>query len=154
VRFPIEFSKVEFCMTSWLHRAVCGLLFLAITLLALGCGGGSGEDESKATGAPSAKQALDDLVNLLKHLKSENKPPPAKIQDIVPIEPLFPGAYLGLVREEIVYVWGTTIEPAGADKVLAYEKAAESASGWVLMQDGALKTMESAQFQAAPKAAK
>jgi hypothetical protein len=141
-------------MTSSPIRAICGLSLLAITLLALGCGGGSGDSESKTTGAPSAKQALDDLVNLLNHLKSENKPPPATIKDIEPIEPVFPGAYLGLVREEIVYVWGTTIDPAGADKVLAYEKAAEATSGWVLMQDGSLKTMDAAQFQAAPKAAK
>jgi len=141
-------------MTSWPRRPVGGLSLLAITLLVLGCGGASGDNESKTTGAPSAKQALDDLVNLLKHFKAENKPPPATIKDIEPIEPVFPGAYLGLVREEIVYVWGTTIDPAGADKVLAYEKAAEATSGWVLMQDGSLKTMESAAFQAAPKAAK
>jgi hypothetical protein len=140
-------------MTSCPFRAVPGLFLLVIALLPLGCGSGD-DSKSAATGAPSAKQALDDLVNLINHLKSENKPPPAKLADIEPIEPVFPGAYLGLVREEIVYVWGMPIDAAGKDKVLAYEKAVESTSGWVLMQDGSLKTMEASQFKVAPKATK
>ncbi|MCI0358031.1 MAG: hypothetical protein L0211_06085 [Planctomycetaceae bacterium] len=140
-------------MTSCPFRLVRGFVLIVTTVLALGCGSG-GDSKSAATGAPSAKQSLDYLVNLLNYLKSENKPPPAKVADIEPIEPLFQGAYLGLVRGEIDYVWGTTIDPAGADKVLAYEKAVESSSGWVLMQDASLKTMEASQFQAAPKAAK
>ena len=141
-------------MTTRTIRIARGLLLLASTLLAIGCGSGGGETESAATGAPSAKQSLDDLVNLLKFLKSDNKPPPASLADVQQIEPMFPGAYLGLVREEVVYVWGTTIDASGADKVLAYEKAVESTSGWVLMQDGTVKTMDAAQFKAAPKATK
>jgi hypothetical protein len=127
-------------------------LVVSLALYSFGCG--STESTSAPTGAPSAKDSLSDLVSLLNHLKSENKKPPARVADIEPIEPLFQGAYLGLVRGDIVYLWETTIDPAGADKVLAYEKAVESTSGWVLMQDGSLKTMDTAQFQAAPKAAK
>lgn len=74
--------------------------------------------------------------------------------DIQPVEPLFQGAYLGLVRDEIVYVWGAQINPSATDKVLAYEKAVEAGSGWVLMQDGSLKTMQASEFQTAPKATK
>ena len=128
-----------------------GVVF-ALSLFPLGCN--STESKSAPSGTPSAKESLTDLVSLLNHLKSENKKPPARVEDIEPIEPLFQGAYLGLVRGDIVYVWETAIDPAGADKVLAYEKAVESGSGWVLMQDGSLKTMESSQFQAAPKATK
>ncbi len=124
----------------------------AMVLLALGCS--STETTSAPPGTPGAKDALGDLVNLLNHLKSENKKPPASLQDIEPIEPLFQASYVGLVRGDIVYLWETPIDPAGADKVLAYEKAVESGSGWVLMQDGSLKTMDAAAFQAAPKAAK
>lgn len=128
-------------------RVLCGLM-----VFVLGCG--TGESTSTATGTPSAKEALTDLVNMLTHFKSENKPPPARMADIQPVEPLFQGAYLGLVRDEIVYIWGTQINPSASDKVLAYEKAVETGSGWVLMQDGSLKTMESGEFKAAPKAAK
>ena len=127
-------------------------LVVGVALCSLGCG--STESTSAPTGAPSAKESLSDLVSLLNHLKSENKKLPARVADIEPIEPLFQGAYLGLVRGEIVYLWESPIDPAGADKVLAYEKAVESGSGWVLMQDGSLKTMDASQFQAAPKAAK
>jgi hypothetical protein len=127
-------------------------LLVAFSLYALGCG--STESASAPTGAPSAKDSLSDLVSLLNHLKSENKTPPARVADIEPIEPLFQGAYLGLVRGDIVYLWGTTIDAAGTEKVLAYEKAVESGSGWVLMQDGTLKTMDTTQFQAATKASK
>lgn len=129
---------------AWVH------LFFAVSLVALGCT--SDDGPSAASGTPSAKQSLTDLVSLLNHLKSENKKPPARLADIQPIEPLFQGAYLGLARDEIVYVWGAPIDPAGSNKVLAYEKAAESTSGWVLMQDGSITAMEAADFKAAPKA--
>lgn len=133
-----------------------GILFyvLLIGTAAFIVGCGTSETPSTATGSPTAKQALEDLVNLLNHVKSENKPPPAKLEDVQPIEPLFQGAYLGLAQGDIVYEWGTTINPAGGDKVLAYEKAAESTSGYVLMQDGTVKTMEASALKAAPKAAK
>jgi hypothetical protein len=125
---------------------------VVVALVCLGCG--TTETPTNATGTPTAKQALEDFPNLLNYLKSEGKNPPSRIENIVPIEPLFPGAYLGLVRGEIAYVWDTTIDPAGSSKVLAYEKAVETGSGWVLMQDGSLKTMTSAEFQSAPKATK
>jgi hypothetical protein len=140
-------------MTAWPLRTVVVPFLFAVPILALGCGS-EGESKAAATGAPSAKQSLEDMVSLLNYLKSENKPPPAKVADIEPIEPLFQSAYLGLVRGEIEYLWGTMIDPAGADKVLAFEKAADTTSGWVLMQDGSLKTMDSTQFKAASKAAK
>jgi len=126
----------------------------AILASALLVGCGSSKAPPGATGAPSAKEALNDVVSLLNHLKSEGKAPPATIADVVPIEPLFPAAYLGLVRDEIVYVWGSPIDPAGSGKVLAYEKAAETGSGYILMQDGTVKTMESSELKAAPRATK
>jgi hypothetical protein len=135
-------------------RSICVLSCVCLFLAFLSPGCSSAPSKVGATGTPSAKEALADLVNLLNHLKMENKKPPASVQDIEPIEPLFQGAYLGLVRGEIVYLWETPIDPAGSDKVLAYEKGAETASGWVLMQDGSLKTMEASEFQAAPKATK
>ena len=139
-------------MTGRLTRTGLVCLIGMAGLLSLGCG--SAETSPAPPGTPGAKDALGDLVYLLDHLKNEGKPAPARVQDIEPIEPLFQASYLGLVRGDIDYVWGTMIDPAGTDKVLAYEKAVESGSGWVLMQDGSLKTMDSTQFKAASKAAK
>ena len=132
------------------HHLTLAILAAIQVFLSAGCG--SSKPPPGATGTPSAKDALSDLVNLLNHLQNEGKPPPATIAHIAPIEPLFQGAYLGLVRNEIVYVWGARIDSAGAEKVLAYEKAVETGSGHVLMQDGSIKTMSSSEFQAAPKA--
>ena len=101
--------------------------------------------------------SVSDLVSLLNHLKERKREAHDRVAESSPLrrkENAVLGAYLGPVRGDIVYFWETTIDPAGADKVLAYEKAVESGSGWVLMQDGSLKTMDSSQFQAAPKAAK
>jgi hypothetical protein len=129
---------------------VCALVF-AVALV------GCSEDRTiapDATGAPTAKEALDDLVNLLNYVKMEGKQPPARAADLQPIEPIFLNACLGITRGEIVYVWGTTIDPTGAGKVLAYEKAVETGSGYVLMQDGTVKTMPTSEFQALPKATK
>jgi hypothetical protein len=118
----------------------------------VGCS--SGETAPVPLGAPAAKESLIDLAGLLKYLKEENRSPPAKVADIEPVEPLFQAAYLGLIRNDIVYVWGASIDPAAGDKVLAYEKGVESSSGWVLMQDGSVETMQASAFQAAPKATK
>jgi hypothetical protein len=139
-------------MVSCRYNQAWAMLASVLVFLFVGCS--SSKAPPGATGTPSAKEALTDVVSMLNHLKSEGKPPPAKIADVIPIEPLFQGAYLGLVRDEIVYVWGAPIDLAGAGKVLAYEKAVETGSGYVLMQDGTLKTMQSSEFQAAPKATK
>src|SRR3954454_12796563 len=99
-------------------------IVLAVALAVGGCGRSTSKNEGTPTGAPTAKQALEDLGRLLDHLKNENKRMPAKLAQVEPIEPAFPGAYLGLVRGDIVYVWGAPLNPAAGDKVLAYEKEA------------------------------
>ena len=136
------------------RRAVGGWLFATFAVVAACCGCGKEEVSTAPPGTPSAKESLTDLTNLLNHLKSEGKQPPLRVEDIAPIEPIFQASYLGLVRGDIMYVWGTTIDTSGASKVLAYEKAVETSSGWVLMQDGSLTTMTASDFQAAPKATK
>ena len=133
----------------WVNGSI--VVFLS-AILVVGCS--SGDGEPAVTGGPTAKDSLTDLVSMLNHFKSENKKPPARMADVMPVEPIFQGAYLGLVRNEIVYVWGAPIDAAGSGKVLAYEKAVETGSGYVLMQDGTIKTMEAAEFNAAPKATK
>lgn len=94
------------------------------------------------------------MVSMLNFVKSEGKPPPMHMGDIQALEPVYQSACLGIVRGEVVYIWGTTIDPAGAGKVLAYEKAVETSSGYVLMQDGTVKTMPASEFTALPKATK
>jgi hypothetical protein len=87
-------------------------------------------------------------------MEEAKKTPPTRIREVEAVEPVFPAAYLGLVRGEIVYVWGAPVLPANGGKVLAYEKKVESEAGWVLMQDGELKSMQPDEFSATPKATK
>lgn len=124
-------------------------LLAGLVLLAAGCGS---PEPVKGTGTPSGKDALTDLGVLLKEFGEGKKRPPAKAADIEPVEPLHQAAYVGLVRGDVVYVWGTPL--TGGTDVVAYEKQAESAGGWVLLQDGTVKEMTADEFRAAPRAKK
>lgn len=140
-------------LAGWSKSAIGLLSVCAIAVVLLGCGGEQ-KAPPGATGTPTAKESLDDFVTMLNDLKAQGKQPPANVAALKAIEPLYQGASLGVARGEIVYIWGQSIDPAGSGKVLAYEKAVETGSGYVLMQDGTIKTMQSAEFQAAPKAGK
>ena len=124
-------------------------LLAGLVLFAAGCGS---PEPVKGTGTPSGKEGLTDLGVLLKEFGEAKKRPPAKAADIEPVEPLHQAAYVGLVRGDIVYVWGAPLS-GGAD-VIAYEKQAETAGGWVLLQDGTVKELTADQFRAAPRAKK
>lgn len=133
------------------RRLLAGLVLFAagLVLFAAGCGS---PEPSKGSGTPSGKEGLADLGELLKEFGEQKKRPPAKTADIEPVEPLHQAAYVGLVRGDIVYVWGAPL--SGGSDVIAYEKQAESAGGWVLLQDGTVKEMTADEFRAAPRAKK
>ncbi len=130
------------------------VLAACVTLSALtpvGCGG---PDVPKdATGAPTAKQGLVDLAELLKGVAEQKKSPPARQADLEQYDVINLAATLAITRKEVVYVWGTGII-AGGQAVIAYEKDAPSAGGYVLIEDGTVKAMTAAEFAAAPKAVK
>jgi len=128
------------------------LLLLTVPVMS-GCTSSS-QGTDGASGAPTAKQALTSLADLLTHFQENGKKAPTRLADIEPVEPLFQGAYLGLSNGTIVYVWGASIDKSAANIVLAYEKKAETEGGWVLMQDGAVKEMKADEFKTAPKARK
>jgi hypothetical protein len=127
------------------RRLLAALLLFA----AAGCGS---PEAPKGSGTPSGKDALTDLGVLLKEFGEQKKRPPAKAADIEPVEPLHQAAYVGLVRGDIVYVWGAPL--SGGSDVIAFEKQADTAGGWVLLQDGTVKEMIADQFRAAPRAKK
>lgn len=125
----------------------------ALVVLLAGCGGPVGNTGPVGTGTPTGKEALEDLERLLKSFDEKKQKPPAKLAAIEPVEPVYPGAYIGLVKGDIEYVWGAGLT-AGSAAVLAHEKRADTDGGWVLLQDGTVKTMTAAEFAAAPKAGK
>lgn len=137
-------------------RTLAGAAFAALAVFVAGCGGkgDSGGGPSGGGGTPSGKEAITSLADMLKDFAARNAKPPGRIADVEAVEPVFPGAYIGLKREDIVYSWGNGINAANPGTVIAHEKTAESAGGWVLMQNGDVKQMSADEFKAAAKPAK
>lgn len=123
------------------------LLVLALLIFA-GCSGGS---EKKFD--DSMKPALLDFAQFLEAIPGDGIKPPKKMSEFIPLEPMAPVAAEHLQSGKLVYIWGAGLVKGGS-KVIAYEKAVESAGGWVLLEDGTVKEMTSEQFAAAPKAGK
>jgi len=117
--------------------------------LAAGCGGGN----SGATATEGPKAGLEELGHALKSLAEEGRRPPARLAEFETIEPMVPVCGPQIRNGEVVYFWGAPYA-AGSEKVVAHEKKAPTDGGLVLLQDGKVKTMTAAEFQAAPKAGK
>lgn len=125
--------------------------FALASVLSAGCGGGT-EQAAETGGSPTGKQALDDLAELLKGVAEQKQRPPARPADLQQYEVVHLAATLGISQQDIVYAWGDGL--TGGQSVIAYEKDAPTAGGWVLLQDGTVRQMTADEFQAAPKAAK
>jgi hypothetical protein len=127
---------------------ICFLASLAGT--GPGCGGGSGKPAEAAS--PGAKDALEDLKRLLETAKSSGQKPPASRRAVANFDATNPAAANGLLRDLVAYTWGAGL--TGGQAVVAYESAADTKGGWVLLQDGTIQQMTAEQFKAAPKAKK
>src|SRR4026207_2600043 len=104
------------------RRTIVGLAGILTLCFFPSCNsGGSGKSDG-GSGGPTAKEALTSLVEVLNHFQETKKSMPNRLADISPVEPLFPGAYLGLSNGSIVYVWGVPIDKSAPSTVLAYEK--------------------------------
>jgi hypothetical protein len=126
-------------------------VYLVLAALA-GCGGG----DSSPSQPPGVEDHLKELGQTLKSLAETNQKPPAKPAELDSIEPMLPTSYVPIRNGDIVYFWGATYSTGGnsGTTVVAHEKNAPSSGGFVLMQDGTVKKLSAAEFQAAPKAKK
>ena len=104
----------------------------------------------KVTFDPTGKHKMEEISQMLAATKASGNAPPARLADLERVEPLVPLSANDLRSGDVVYVWGASISTGNA--VLAYEKKAATEGGWVLMQDGAVRQMTPAEFNAAPKA--
>jgi hypothetical protein len=129
-----------------IRRAAAGLAVgLLLGVAAGGCGG------DKTASDPTGKGKLEEVGEMLKTLRATREKPPARLADLGRVEPFLPVSAEALRKGEIVYLWGVGLS-SGSDKVLAYEKKAETEGGWVLLQDGTVKEMSADELKAAPKA--
>lgn len=122
---------------------------IAFCLASAGCG------DSPRTGKPetvSVEEKLKDLAILYKDFQAERKKPPQKQSDLAEFEPNHIQAFTGVSAGEIVVVYGVAMDPAkGGTRVVAHEKDAATAGGWVLLQDGSVKKLDAAAVAAGLK---
>jgi hypothetical protein len=126
--------------------AVCAAMFWA---------SGCGADRTAGPPPASTADALKEIAKVYEYLAHERQPPPSGLKDLEEYrDPALLNSWSKLESGEIVLVWRAGYAKAGAaaKKVLAYEKEAPTKGGAVLMQDGTVKEMTAAEFNAAPKA--
>ena len=124
----------------------------ALLGFAVGCSssGGSG-------GSIDPTEAV--FVELADLLRTGTKPP-TKIQELAQHESMFPKAYQAVKSGEVAVLWGTPMMDEGdaasgkAGMLVAHEKTASSAGGWVLMTNGQVKKVSSGEFESLPKGGK
>jgi hypothetical protein len=133
-------------------RAGWPLLFLAV-LLAVGC---SSSKKGGDAQAPGVADHLHEVATLLRSYGGQSGRGPGKPADLARYESGAPLGYLAVKSGEIIIVPGATMpgegEKSGTEAIVAYEKNAPTAGGYVLLHNGTVKQMTAAEFQAAPKA--
>ncbi len=127
-------------------------LLIASLCFSSGCGGASPTSAAQSDG-PTARPALEDLGGMLKAIAEDKKRPPSRPAELEPYEVVYLSATTAIHRGTIEYQWGAGLKP-GSTAVIANEQKVGTQGGWVLLQDGTLKEMTAADFQAAPKAGK
>jgi hypothetical protein len=127
--------------------------FVLLALIPLFFVSGCGQQSGTISEEQRRKEDLAGIYDLYKLYAKKNQKPPAQLADLTQKEQRTsaPGATRVLQSEEYLVVWGADLA-VNDGAVLAYEKAAPTAGGWVLLRDGTVKQMTAAEFEAAPKA--
>ena len=132
-----------------MRTLLTSILILWVSITLVGCG----SDANTAPVPPSNKDYLQELGDALKNLPPDIKKAPGKMSELDAIEPLIPSAGTAIRTGSIIYVWGTSYQ-AGSISILAYEKSAPEAGGFVLLQDGTVKKLTAQEFATTSKAKK
>lgn len=131
-------------------RSMTMFVFL---LAATGC---SSSDKG-GSGTPGNDAVLHEVGGMIQIFSGENNRGPKKAADLAKYENGYPLGYKAVQKGDVVVIWGVKMAGEGDLKdapphVLAYEKTAPDAGGMVLLLNGTVKQMSSAEFAAAPKA--
>ena len=101
---------------------------------------------------------LQDVNDLLRSAGAAAGRAPANVADLDRYQSLYPRGYAAVKSGDVVVLWGATLKgesEVGKDEaVVAYEKAAPTEGGYVLLSAGTVKKMSAAEFGAAPKGGK
>jgi hypothetical protein len=127
-------------------------LLLALTLA--GCSSGTSNDEVRA---PTNADALRDVANMIRDYTAANNRPPARAADLARFRNVYHVGLQAIESGDVVVLWGASVAGeggGGGEAIIAYEKAAPDSGGSVLLENGTVKQMTAAEFNAAPKAGK
>ena len=122
--------------------------------MAAGLSACSSKKNDPNAGAPTPTDALQQVANMIRDYSSTKGKPPAKLADLAQFKNHYNIGYSAVESGEVVVVWGASVAGEGGGEgtgVVAYEKAAESSGGAVLLQSGTVKQMTADEFRAAPK---
>lgn len=120
----------------------------------------AGCSASNAPDKPAGPTVADDMVEvarLLQDYTSEFGRGPNKLADLARDRLGYPRGYSAIESGQVVVTWGVKVgadENAPPGGVVAYEKKAPTGGGSVLFENGEIKAMSAADFQAAPRAKK
>jgi hypothetical protein len=98
----------------------------------------------------SSKERFGELSELLSTAQIDLNRPPKNLDELKKYRLGGPFAYKAIADGDIIVYWGAALGQGSA--VVAYEKAAPTAGGWVLLQDRTFKSMTADEFKAAAKA--
>jgi hypothetical protein len=124
---------------------------------ALGVATGCSSKGTKAASSegPTAADDMAEVAGLLRDFAVQYNRGPARLADLAANEPLYTRGYRAIQAGEIVVVWGAAVSAdpkGGGTRIVAYEKKVGTAGGNVLLENGEVKQVSAAEFQAAPKA--
>jgi hypothetical protein len=118
----------------------------------LACLWGCGSSKPTTLVEVSLEAELKDLGDIYDYYTKQQKRPPAKYEDLSTVSA---GAPVSAADGRVKVYWGQPLSASRSNIILAYELKAETAGGWVLMQDGkTIKQLSAAEFASAPKAGK
>jgi hypothetical protein len=129
-----------------------GLLFSL--LMSAGCGSGNGTLSPQDAVVEGKISAMNEVGMMLNLHKGDRGKAPSKVADLAKYEFGCPIGYQRVKDGDIVVIWGAPLQEGASEKIIAHEKQAPDAGGYVLMQDGTtVKKLTAEEFKAAPKAA-
>jgi len=131
---------------------------LSVALLfALGAAAGCGRSGGGGGGGDAKAATIQEVADLIRSSTQPNGQGPAKLADLSRAQELYPRGYEAVKSGEVVVNWGAGMKGEGemskGGDVVAYEKDAPTAGGYVLLSGGEIKHMTAAEYAAAPKPA-
>ena len=129
-------------------------LGFALASCLTGCSSGT----SNNSGPPSNADALNEVANMIReYAASHNNRPPSKASDLAAYKNQYTIGANAIDAGDVIVLWGASVAGeggGGSETIIAYEKSAPDSGGAVLLQNGTVKKMTAAEFNAAPKAKK